>query len=546
MPAHLYGQKSAKSHIMTHQIPLSTQLRYLRDTGQTALLRSGLKGLEKESLRVSKRGCIAQTDHPAALGSALTHPYITTDYAEALLEFITPPFADSKDTLHFMAEIHQFVAQQLDDEMLLATSMPCGIENDASVRIADYGRSNIGQMKHIYRRGLGHRYGRTMQSIAGVHFNYSVPLPLWSALQQQAQSSLSLQAFINQGYFSLIRNFRQQGWLILYLFGASPAICKQFFNSRPQLMAQFEEFDHGSLYHPYATSLRMSDIGYKSNNQANLNINYNTLEAYVDSLTTAISTPYPAYEKFSSSVAGDYQQLNSNILQIENEFYSTVRPKQITESGEKPTLALKRRGVRYVEIRSLDLDVFNPLGISEDTARFVEAFLLSCLLQDSPLQGAADQQINNQNQLLTANFGRKPDLLLQKNGQSIPLQEWAMEIIAAIEPICDILDAQDTTQPYRHTLEKQRLAIVNPDLTPSARVLAQMTEKQQCFKAFGISASAAHEAYFKARPLDEKTTQRFIDMAKLSQQQQQEIENTDTLSLADFLAAYFLQHDSTL
>lgn len=520
----------------------SPRLRYLLEHNQQHLLCKGLKGIEKESLRVSKQGLIAQTDHPRVLGSALTHPYITTDYSEALLEFITPPFENIRETLDFMQDIHQFVYQNLDNEMLLASSMPCGIDGDESIRIAEYGSSNIGRMKHIYRRGLWHRYGRTMQSIAGVHFNYSVPLKLWPILYKQANTELSLDEFIADSYFGLIRNFQRQGWLILYLFGASPAICKQFFKSRPQLMSQFEEFDDCSLYHPYATSLRMSDIGYKSKNQADLKITTNSLNGYVESLSAAINTPYPEYEKIGVKVDGEYQQLNSNILQIENEFYSTVRPKQIIQSGEKPTLALKRRGVCYVEIRSLDLDIFNPIGISNNTCRFVEAFLLSCLLKDSPLQAENEQQINNSNQLTVANFGRKPGVELNRNGQSIPLQAWAMDIMESIQPICEILDADNPERPYLQALEQQQRLVENPELTPSAQVLARMTETKQCFGDFGVTASAEHEAYFKERCLNAAKTQEFKDMAITSLQQQQELEVNDKLGLDEFLARYFAQH----
>lgn len=521
---------------------LSPRLRHLIEQNQQHLLGNGLKGIEKESLRISKQGQISQTDHPRALGSALTHPYITTDYSEALLEFITPPFADIKDTLGFMQDIHQFVYQNLDNEVLLASSMPCGIDGDESIRIAEYGLSNIGQMKHIYRRGLWHRYGRTMQAIAGVHFNYSVPLELWPILQQLADTKLSLDEFIADSYFGMIRNFQRQGWIILYLFGASPAICKQFFKSRPQLMSQFEEFDDCSLYHPYATSLRMSDIGYKSKNQANLNIDYNSLNGYVESLSAAINTPYPDYEKIGVKINGEYQQLNSNILQIENEFYSTVRPKQIIQSGEKPTLALKRRGIRYVEIRSLDLDIFNPNGIAENTCRFVEAFLLSCLLKDSPPRAENELQINNDNQLTVANFGRKPGVKLKRNAESVSLREWAMDIIESIRPICEILDADSPDKPYTQALAQQQRLVENPELTPSGQVLAKMRETKQCFGDFGVTASVEHGNYFKAQSLDAAKTKEFQKMAAVSLQEQQELEANDKLELDEFLARYFAQH----
>lgn len=520
---------------------LSTRLDRLNANGHQQLLCGGLKGIEKESLRLSKDGFIAQTPHPKALGAALTHPYITTDYSEALIELITPPFADVKDSLEYLHTIHQFVYQHLDNEILLGASMPCGIDGDESIRIAEYGSSNIGRMKHVYRHGLWHRYGRTMQSIAGIHFNYSVPEALWPVLHKEENGGLTLGQFKADAYFGLIRNFQRMGWLILYLFGASPAICKNFFNSRPALMAQFDELDNGTLYHPYATSLRMSDIGYKSKNQANLKIDYNSIDGYVSSLSAAISTPYAEYEKIGTLVDGEYRQLNSNILQIENEFYSTIRPKQIAESGEKPTLALKRRGVRYIEMRSLDLDLFNPIGIDEDKARFIEALLLTCLLQDSPKTSDQEQQINNANQLAVANSGRKPGLELNKNGRGILLRDWATEILESIRPVCAILDRDNAEKPYSATLEKQQLLVRNPDLTPSARMLEQMKQLGQPFARFAFNTSAEHGQYFKSNKLDNSKAQQFNEMAELSHIKQQEIENKKQIPFDDFLNQYFLQ-----
>jgi glutamate--cysteine ligase len=517
------------------------RLQLLLKNQQQALIKKGLKGLEKESLRISNVGFIAHTSHPHSLGSALTHPHITTDYSESLLEFITPPFADITQTLCFMRKIHQFVYSKLDDEFLLSSSMPCGICGDESIPIAQYGRSNIGQMKHIYRQGLAHRYGRTMQAIAGIHFNYSVPENLWPVLHKLEASKLSLQEFKSSAYFDLIRNFQRQGWLILYLFGASPAICKNFFASRPELMNQFDEFDTGTLYHPYATSLRMSDIGYKSNNQANLNIDYNSLNGYVDSLSTAINTPYPKYEHFGVKVDKHYQQLNSNILQIENEFYSTVRPKQIINPCEKPTLALKRRGVHYVEIRSLDLNPYNPIGIDATQSRFIEAFLLSCLLQDSPKSTYAESQINNDNHLSVANNGRQDNLELIKNNHPVKLKDWTNEILDNMQIICDILDADEPDKLYTEALNEQRKLIADSNLTPSAKLLSTLRESDIPYARFADNISQEHAKTFKSEKLNTIYTDLFTHLAEHSHQKQTEIEAKDSLSLDDFLTQYFSQ-----
>lgn len=536
------GQQGTHAHTMTNlQNTLTTRLNQLRDHDHHNLLCGGLKGIEKESLRITRDGTIAQTPHPKILGSALTHPYITTDYSEALIELITPAFSDITKTLGYLQDVHQFVYDHLDHEMLLCTSMPCGINGDYSIPIAQYGTSNIGRMKHVYRHGLWHRYGRTMQSIAGIHFNYSAPAALWLALHQLDNNSLSLEQFTADGYFGLIRNFQRVGWIILYLFGASPAICKSFFKSRPSLMDQFEEFDQGTLYHPFATSLRMSDIGYKSKNQANLKIDYNSLGGYVDSLTRAIQTPYPDYEKIGTFVDGEYRQLNANILQIENEFYSIIRPKQIAESGEKPTLALKRRGVRYVEMRSLDLDLFNPIGIDESKARFIEALLLTCLLSDSPALSEQDHTINNTNQLVVANFGRKPGLELDKNHQKILLKDWAFEILEAMQPVCAILDQDNADKPYSSALKQQSSVVQNPDLTASARMLENMAQLHQPFARLALNKSIEHQQYFSQNPLKSELTQQFIEMAELSHAKQHALENKTQMPFELFLKNYFAQ-----
>ncbi|MCB2215855.1 glutamate--cysteine ligase [Desulfofustis glycolicus] len=526
----------------TDQSSLPERLSRLLDRGAGDLLSGGTIGIEKESLRIGRDGLIAQTPHPTALGSALTHPHITTDYSEALLEFITPPFTDCDETLHFLCDIHRFVYEQLDGELLLAASMPCGIDDDESIPIADYGSSNIGRMKHIYRRGLWYRYGRAMQSIAGIHFNYAVPERLWQQLHRMENSPLELSRFISDGYFSLIRNLQRRGWLILYLFGCSSAVCKRFFSSRPELMNGFDEFDAHTVYHPWATSLRMSDIGYKSDNQAILDINHNSLPDYVAALDRATKTPFLPYQEIGVKVNGEYRQLNSNILQIENEFYCIVRPKQIARSGEKPSLAMQRRGVRYVELRSLDLDPFCPVGISRQTARFVEALLLSCLLESSPLTTGEERRANNTNLITVARRGREPGLQLTSAGKPIPLRDWAERIFAEMEPICTLLDGDNSNRPYTASLAQQRDAVHNPELTPSAAMLRAMREKNSSYASFALEMSAEHERYFRSRRLDPARRETFRDMAERSHAKQKELEEGDDLSFDDFLKRYFAQN----
>jgi glutamate--cysteine ligase len=332
-----------------------------------------------------------------------------------------------------------------------------------------------------------------------------------------------------------------QGWLLLYLFGASPAICKNFFKDRPLIDNIFESFDDHTLYLPYATSLRMSDIGYKSNNQARLEIDYNSLSGYVNSLTAAIETPYADYKKIGLKNNGEYRQLNTNILQIENEFYNTIRPKQISASGEKPTLALQRRGIKYVEIRSLDLDIYQPTGIETNTAHFLEAFLLTCLFQESPQCNKNQQHINNKNLSAVAHEGRRPDLLLDQNDKKITLKAWALNILESMTPICQTLDHGQINTPYQKALNQQINCIQNPDLTPSAKILADMRKTQQPFARFAIEQSRRHEHFYRNQQLNKEESDRFTEMSIQSKKRLAEIETNDHMSFDDFLAQYFQQ-----
>ena len=518
---------------------LEQRLHRLSAEGDTgALLSGGGKGLEKESLRVTPEGCIAQTPHPAALGSTLTHPHITTDYSEALLEFVTSPFADLRGTLASLDDIHAFVYRHLGDEMLWATSMPCVLEDEERIPIARYGSSNVGMMKHVYRRGLGWRYGRTMQTISGVHFNYSFPETLWPALQRAEGDRRPARAFRDDWYFRALRNFQRLGWLVPYLFGASPAMCKSFLRGRD---LKFAEFDAHTLYEPYATSLRLSDIGYKNDNQARIGVTYNGIDDYVATLGHAISTPAPDYERIGVKVDGEYRQLNANILQIENEFYGSIRPKQPIESGERATLALKRRGVMYLEVRALDVNAYDPIGADEPALRFIEALLALCLLTDSPPTDAGEQTTIGMNQLSVARQGRDPALELQRRGRAVQLRVWAQETLTALEPLCALLDGRDPARPYSTSLAAQRAAVIDADRTPSARILADMRARGESFFSFAERMSVTHKRHFLDTPLSRETEARFTAMARSSIEKQAAIESADTLSFDDYLHRYFAQ-----
>jgi glutamate--cysteine ligase len=518
-------------------IAFERRLSALVNCGQPEVLQGGRKGLEKESLRVTPEGRLARTAHPRALGSALTSEHITTDYSEALIELVTPTFTATWELLQYLLDLHQFVYRHLGSELLWATSMPGAISRDADIPIAEYGRSHIGLMKTVYRRGLGLRYGRMMQAISGVHFNYSFPLPFWEVYAELLKSRDRGAAFVSARYFDLLRNYRRHGWLVLYLFGVSPVVCKSFLKGRDYSL---RDFTADTAYEPYGTSLRMSDIGYRNRNQADLTVSVNSLEEYVRDLTYAITTPHPPYEALGVKVDGEYRQLNANILQIENEYYSFIRPKRVARSGERPTKALKRAGVEYVEVRALDVSAFDPVGVNQHKLRFLEAFLALCLLKDSPMIGAEEQRSLDENHLKVARRGREPGLTLWRDGAEAPMRDWARELIDSLTGICEILDRGDASRPYSAALAAQRVKVEDARLTPSARMMKDLTDSGEPFFDLALRMSATHKGYFlDLYPPNEARLKEFASEAEESLTRQRAIEAADQGTFDDFLARYF-------
>ena len=500
---------------------------------QAQLLRGIQRGYEKECLRVDPQGSLAQTPHPQALGSKLTHPWITTDYAEALLEFITPPSRELDAPLEFMRTIHRYSAPALGSETMWASSMPCVVGGEESIALANYGSSNSARMKYVYREGLGLRYGRHMQTIAGVHFNWSLPQEFWSALHMICDRKDSLQDFISERYFGLIRNFLRYGWLIPYLFGASPALCESFLQGRKSSLQQLVP---GTLYGPYATSLRMSDLGYQNSAQTNLNVNFNSLAQYTAALEAAIRTPDPYYERLGVHDGAHWKQLNANLLQIENEFYAAMRPKRV--SRDRPAKALRLHGVEYIEMRLFDLNPMVDIGIAPEQGSFADVLLLMCLFRDSPPISAREQGENDENKRRIVTRGRQPDLHLLVQNHELAFRPLAHELFDDMAPFADMLDAGYGGTRYRSAMDLLRQRIDAPDLTPSAQVLEGARAHGGFFK-YAMQESTRHRRSLLEQPLDAATQQRFENVARESLAQQLRIEAQDQGSFEDYVARYY-------
>jgi len=490
-------------------------------------LRGIRRGIEKESLRADRRGELALTPHPGALGSALTHPHITTDFSESQLELITGVHAGVEDCLEELRSVHQFVYRELGDELMWVSSMPCRLPGDESIPLGRYGTSNVGRAKSVYRMGLGHRYGRRMQTISGIHYNWSLP------------------GLSDADHFGLIRNFRRHSFLLLYLFGASPALCTSFVEGRKHDLQT--QANHTALM-PFGTSLRMGRLGYQSDAQASISASFNSLESYAASLHEALTRPYPAYEAIGiHNLGGEYNQLATTLLQIENEFYGTIRPKRVIRPGERPLHALRERGVEYIEVRCMDLDPFEPLGINAATMRFIDIFLLHCLASDSPPDTPAEIAALARNQHKTASHGRQPGLRLERGGADVALLDWAHEIVQACRPFAERLDAAHGGTAYTAALALAEARLRDPETTPSARALQVMqADFGGSFSAFALAQSAQTRSRLLELPLAPERDAELQAQAQASVAEQRAIEAADTVEFEAFRQAYLSPERLTL
>ncbi|MFT4823935.1 MAG: glutamate--cysteine ligase [Halioglobus sp.] len=521
---------------------LEQQVQDLNNPEGLQILTQIKRGLEKESLRIDDKGSLAQTPHPKGLGSALTHSSITTDYSEALMEFITSPNESIEQSLERLADVHSYVYQHLDGEILWAASMPCIVSGDGSIPIAEYGKSNVAQMKEAYRKGLGHRYGRMMQAIAGIHYNFSMPEEYWKQAWEAAGQPGELADYISDRYLALIRNFHRYSWLLIYLYGASPAVCSSFLRGRDDHNLQSFDEESRSLHLPYGTALRMGDLGYNSDAQGDMKVCYNALDDYVETLSEAIQLPHPEYASIRSGQNGDYQQLNDSLLQIENEFYSAIRPKRVAFSGETPLGALRRGGIEYIEVRCVDVSPFSPVGLDAQQIRFMDVFLLYCLMEESPCCNDEEQTLQSKNIEAVVNRGRQPNLKLNENGEETLLSEWASKLLASMSSIAQTMDKAFSSTDYSQTLAEQMAKVDDPELTASARILREMTEKNLPFFRLAMEYSKQWSEHFLNRPLSEAKQSLFDKECSRSTQAQAEIEQSDTLSFDEYLKNFYAQY----
>ena len=494
------------------------------------------RGVEKECLRVDTSGKLSQKDHPLALGSALTNPFITTDFSEALMELVTPTFTSANEVIDFLTALHVFVNKNLEEELLWPMSMPCTIDSEDDIRIGNYGTSNQGMIKTIYRRGLSNRYGSMMQAIAGIHYNFSFSDKFLEVLAES--NSDNIKDFKNKIYLSIARNFSRYGWIYLLLYGASPLASGSFAANRPN---DLQSLSTGDLYKPYATSLRMGDLGYISHAQDSLNISFNSLDAYCLDLKNALHTPFEQYKKIGEFKDAERIQLNDSIIQIENEYYSTIRPKRVCPSGERPINVLKDEGIDYLELRCIDLNPSSPIGITKEQIYFLDLLILFCFFTESPEITNKESKELFKTHKKVVNEGRNLDTKIETQDGQVYLKDQAINIIEGMKRIAVFMDEEvekGGDNSWQNAMNGKKEIVDNPNLSKSGSLLNEIQKKNISHQEYAMELSFLHQKTLNGITNNEDI--KFAEVAKNSLSDAIKIDQSSQVDfeiyLADFLS----------
>ena len=450
-------------------------LKNHQDTGFFKNLKI-LRGIERESLRVTQEGNISQNNHPKNLGSPLTSKDITTDFAEALVELITPTFESAEELFEHLNLLHKFLYSEMGEEILWNFSMPCAFQNEQEIKIAEYGKTNSGMLKHIYRKGLRLRYGSIMQSVSGIHYNFSISNQSWNAISKNPT-----QDFINNKYLGAIRNIKRNFWFLLERLGASPIAHESYLFNREHSLEEHLEDD---LFLPNATSLRMSEVGYQSSIQNELKISYNNLDEFIDAIIKGIKTPVQDFQDMGLFDGnGIPQQISTGILQIENELYDIVRPKRSGPSGSRPATLLKEQGIEYLELRGIDINPFIPEGIDENKIKLLDVYIMHALISDSPEVSDTEIEEIRANQKAMVESGRSKDIKLKRGGVDIPLLELKTVLHDELKQVASAMD--EYCPGYSNAVDSE----MNIDILPSERIMNEIKSQNISFQEYGLSQS---------------------------------------------------------
>ena len=463
------------------------ELYSMFEKNEANLLLQGKWGLEREAQRVTQKGNLALTPHPKSLGDKQTNPEITTDFSESQLELITPPLSMIEDVYQYLERLCEKVSFYIRDERMWPLSMPPRLPKEDEIPIATFGDDAEGKMLYQYRQGLASRYGKKMQMISGIHYNFSFGDQLVAFLHQMWGNDRQLNEFRDEVYFAVARNFLRYRWLLIYLLGASPSYDKTYASVVQKELNRVQQCCPECYQNEeecYVTSYRLSRYGYSNTEQGNASIRYNSKEEYVRGIRRMLT-------RKSHRFANIENQLNDRILQKDSEFYSAIRLKQVTKAKETQIDAIEKRGVEYAEVRILDIDPYEKTGIGIAQLRFLQVFMLFCLMEKSPLIGRREMKRITNNHHLVALKGRKPGLRLYRSlfgkAEILTLGE---DVFIKLKKIAALLDRELFTDNYSVSIRNEEQKLFDKNRLPSARIAMEMREHKENFVEFGMRKTA--------------------------------------------------------
>ena len=398
---------------------------------------SGLFGIEWEALRVKRDGKLSLTPHPEVFGDKLKNPVVTTDFSESQIEIITPTFNTIDEAFNTFSILSDIVNFSLpDDEYLWFQSLPCILPYWDKIPIAQY--SENGKASQKYREDLAKKYGVKKQMISGVHFNFSFSDEFLEKLRKLTHENLSIKEFKNIVYLKIARNYIRYCWLIIYLTGCSIAAHKSFSNECIHLMDGYD--NRGSYYSTKGPSYRNSSCGYK--NLKNL---------------------FPSYDSVDEFTCDVQEFIDRGDLSEAKELYTQIRLKP--KRPEDMLNSLRKDGIEYVEIRSLDINPFYKSGLVKHDMKFLHLFLIYMLLKQEP--DYPDWQMEAKiNEEKAAEMAYVDSMRLLRNGSEVTLKSWAADIINEMYGMCEVLGINE-----QQTLELILLRIKDSNLTYGKRLL---------------------------------------------------------------------------
>ncbi|WP_373484280.1 bifunctional glutamate--cysteine ligase GshA/glutathione synthetase GshB [Acetobacterium sp.] len=402
-------------------------------------------GLEREALRITQQGKLAMTPHPLIFGDKLENPYITTDFSESQVELVTPVFSSVDETYDFLETLTDIVIGEIgeNNELLWPYSMPCDVPDDDQIPIASY-QGEEGEKAKKYREILMVKYGGKRQLISGIHYNFSFSEELLTTIWKALDSQETYQEFKDRIYLKVLRNFLRYRWLIIYLMGCTPGLHNSYIEECLQCMG---DCGNDTYLSSGGISARNGNCsGYK--NKIDLYPDYRSIPDYIRSINEFVER-------------GDISEAK--------ELYAQIRLKP---SDYRNVLeSLEKDGVQYLEIRTIDINVFDKCGIAKIDLEFMNIFMLFLLLEGEEFFDTWQQEALI-NEVMVAEKGLEPDLELLDHRHWTLKTAWAEDILDKVAEVNEYLGLKQ-----EHCIKEMQNRVRNPDTTYAHRLKLLMQEK---------------------------------------------------------------------